>query len=117
MPTGQVTAPADPASHLVDPAAFATAIAAKDTVTIDVHVPFEGKIAGTDLMIPYTDIAVQASKLPADHHTELAIYCRSGVMSAIAAKTLASLGYTDVVELRGGMHAWVAAGRTLLQTP
>jgi phage shock protein E len=117
MPTGSVTASAPTASHLVDPAAFATAIATKGTVTIDVHVPFEGKIAGTNLMIPYTDIAAQASKLPADHHTELAIYCRTGVMSAIAAKSLASLGYTDVVELRGGMHAWEASGRTLLETP
>lgn len=120
MPTGQAdgaTTAGTPASHLVDPAAFAAAMATTGTVTIDVHIPFEGKIAGTDLMIPYTDIDAQAAKLPADHHTELAIYCRTGVMSAIAAKSLAALGYTDVVELHGGMHAWEASGRTLLTTP
>jgi rhodanese-related sulfurtransferase len=117
MPPGTVTTSGRPVSRLVDPAAFATAIATSGTVTIDVHVPFEGKIAGTNLIIAYTDMAQQASKLPADHHTELAIYCRTGVMSAIAAKTLASLGYTNVVELHGGMYAWLATGRTLINTP
>lgn len=117
LPTDQVPAPGRAASRLVDPAVFAAAIATKWTVTIDVHVPFEGKIAGTTLMIPYTDIAEQAAKLPADHHTQLAIYCRSGTMSAIAAKTLAHLGYSNVVELHGGMYAWKATGRTLLSTP
>ncbi len=104
------------AGRLVDPATFAGVIGHPGTVTIDVHIPFEGKIAGTDLMIPYNEIDRQAAQLPADHTTELAIYCRSGNMSAIAAKTLASMGYTDVVELRGGMEAWRAAGRTLLST-
>ncbi|MET3806379.1 rhodanese-related sulfurtransferase [Nakamurella sp. UYEF19] len=106
-----------PVSTLVDPARFAAAIAAPGTVTIDVHIPFEGRIAGTDDTIPYDEIAEQAAKLPADHNTELAIYCRTGSMSAIAAVTLASLGYHHVVELHGGMQAWETAGRTLLSTP
>ena len=33
---------------------------------------------------------------------------------AEAVSTLQQLGYTDVVELRGGMDAWIAAGRELL---
>ena len=104
-------------SLLVDPTAFAAAVAAPGTVTIDVHIPFEGKIAGTDLMIPYNQIAQQAVKLPANRATPLAIYCRTGNMSAIAAPALAALGYTDIVELRGGMDAWKASGRTLLSSP
>lgn len=118
MPTATATATASGTySKLVDPAAFAAAVETAGTVTIDVHVPFIGKIAGTDLTIPYTDIARRASDLPADRQTELAIYCRTGVMSAIAAKELASLGYEDVVELRGGMDAWQAAGHALISTP
>ena len=35
-------------------------------------------------------------------------------MSAEAVQTLRDLGYTDVVELRGGMEAWTADGRDLL---
>ena len=41
-------------------------------------------------------------------------YCKSGRMSAEAAATLQELGYTDIVELSGGMDAWIADGRQLL---
>ena len=44
----------------------------------------------------------------------MAVYCKSGRMSADAVSTLRQLGYTDVVELRGGMDAWAAGGRELL---
>lgn len=101
------------AARLVDPAEFAAAVAETDRLTINVHVPFEGDIAGTDLSIPFDRIADQADRLPADRSTALAIYCRSGPMSTTAAETLRDLGYTDVVELRGGMRAWQADGRPL----
>lgn len=101
------------AARLVDPAEFAAAVAEPDRLTINVHVPFEGDIAGTDLSIPFDRIADQADRLPPDRSTALAIYCRSGPMSTTAAETLRDLGYTDVVELRGGMRAWQADGRPL----
>jgi phage shock protein E len=105
-----------PASTLLDPAEFAAAMNKPGMVTIDVHVPFEGKLNQSDLMIPYDQIAEHVGALPADRSTPLAIYCRSGNMSAIAAPVLAGLGFTDIVELRGGMNAWVSSGRTLITT-
>ncbi len=113
MPAADARAP----SRLVDPATFAAAVARPGTVTIDVHIPFEGKLPGTDLMIPYNEVAQRAAELPANRATTLAIYCRTGNMSAIAAPTLAALGYSHIVELKGGMQAWQASGRTLLMTP
>ncbi|MBB2773447.1 rhodanese-like domain-containing protein [Mycolicibacterium monacense] len=101
------------AARLVDPAEFAAAVAEPDRLTINVHVPFEGDIAGTDLSIPFDRIADQADRLPSDRSTALAIYCRSGPMSTTAAESLRDLGYTHVVELRGGMRAWQADGRPL----
>jgi rhodanese-related sulfurtransferase len=98
----------------VDSAEFAATVAEAGRVTVNVHVPFEGDIAGTDLSIPFDQIAAQADRLPVDRSTGLAIYCRSGPMSATAAETLHELGYTDVVELRGGMRAWQADGRPLI---
>jgi rhodanese-related sulfurtransferase len=35
--------------------------------------------------------------------------------SAIAAQTLIDLGYTNIDNLEGGMNAWSASGRTLVQ--
>ena len=110
-PTSSVSQP----SKLAGPAEFAAAIADQTTVTVNVHVPFEGTLTGTDLMIPYNRIQQQANTLPADRRTPLAIYCRTGRMSAIAARSLAALGYTDIVELKGGMEAWQASGRPVSQ--
>ena len=92
---------------------FAKAVAQPNRVTVNVHVPFEGAIPGTDLFIPFDKIEQQASRLPANRTTPLAIYCRTGSMSATAMKTLSTLGYTDVLELEGGMRAWRASGRSL----
>jgi rhodanese-related sulfurtransferase len=85
-------------------------------VVTDVHIPFQGKLNAGDLMISYDEIAEHADELPADRSTRLAIYCRSGNMSAIAAPVLAAMGYTHIVELRGGMQAWVADGRNMITT-
>ena len=100
--------------RLVAPAAFAKAVAQKGAVTINVHVPDEGSLAGTDLWIPFDRVGASRARLPARKTTPLAVYCRSGRMSAIAVRVLARLGYGNVVELRGGMVAWEASGRRLL---
>lgn len=104
-------------SHrLVSPDEFAAAITEPDRVTINVHVPDEGDIPGTDLSIPFDKIDQHAASLPAARDTPMAIYCLTGPMSAKAAADLTALGYTDVVELRGGMKAWQASGRALIGT-
>lgn len=105
-------APSSTAPKLVSPSAFERRVAAAGVVTINVHVPDEGNIDGTDLRIPYTEIAT-SNELPDDRSTPLAIYCRSGNMSAQAVRDLVQLGYTDIVELDGGFNAWTASGRSL----
>lgn len=37
------------------------------------------------------------------------LYCPDGARSALAARSLQRLGYTDVVHLHGGLRAWDAA--------
>jgi rhodanese-related sulfurtransferase len=108
------SAPQSAASvRLADPDAFAAAVLEPTRVTINVHVPFEGNIEGTDLSVPFDQIVAQSGRLPADRRTGLAVYCRSGPMSAIAIDALKSLDFIDIVELRGGMRAWQADGRQL----
>ena len=81
----------------------------QDLELVNTHVPFEGNIPGTDLSIPYDEIGRNLDRLPGED-ARIVLYCRSGNMSAEAARTLVGLGYTEVWELRGGMIAWEKAG-------
>ena len=99
-------------SQLVAPAAFAATVDRPGVVTVNVHVPHGEDIPGTDLVIPFDRITA-SPELPTDRSTPLAIYCRSGNMSATAARDLRAMGYTHIVELDGGYDAWLASGRSM----
>lgn len=98
----------------VGPQKFAQAVAEPHRVTINVHIPYEGDIPGTDLSIPFDQIGARQDALPPGRTTPLAVYCRSGRMSEIALTTLSAMGYHDVVELAGGTRAWEGSGRPLV---
>lgn len=95
---------------------FADTIARSDVLVVNVHVPDQGNLPGTDLDIPYTRI-VGDRRLPADKSAPIAIYCRSGRMSKIAAQALVAAGRRNLIELDGGMNAWEQDGRSLVATP
>lgn len=102
---------------LATPAEFSAFVDAHpDVPLINVHIPYEGHIEGTDAFIPFDSI-LESSDLPNDRSAPIALYCRSGNMSAQAAAALAEAGYTNLVDLDGGMIAWDASGNGLVDDP
>ncbi len=99
----------------VTPDKLAQMLQNKDFTLLDVKTPYIGEIDGTDLYIPYDQLAARASQLPQDKGARILVYCRSGTESAIAAQTLLNLGYTSIWNLDGGMNAWQSSGRALVQ--
>jgi len=85
----------------------------KDFTFINVHTPYEGEIAGTDMFMEYDGIVAAKAKLPQDKNTEIILYCKTGRMSAEALLTLKKLGYVNVKHLEGGMKAWEKSGEKL----
>ncbi len=85
-----------------------------DLDLINVHVPYEGHIEGTDAFVDFREI-LNFEDLPKDLAKPIVLYCRSGNMSGQAATELADAGYSNIIDLSGGMNAWTASGRTLLR--
>ncbi|MAT41330.1 MAG: hypothetical protein CL609_03235 [Anaerolineaceae bacterium] len=85
----------------------------KDVVLVNVHVPFDGNLPDTDLSIPYDIISEKTDLLPGDKSADIVLYCRSGNMSTTASKELVKLGYTNILNLDGGMAAWEQLGLSI----
>ncbi|HEY8859457.1 MAG TPA: molybdopterin-synthase adenylyltransferase MoeB [Gaiellales bacterium] len=69
----------------------------------------QGFIPGA-VHIPRGNLESRIEAQVPDRATPVIIYCASGLRSAYAAKTLAELGYTDVVSLAGGFSGWKQNG-------
>lgn len=67
----------------------------------------DGRIAGSHLM-PLPMLSMRLGELPKD--TPIVCVCRSGNRSGVAAEQLARQGFSDVINLGGGMLGWQRAG-------
>jgi len=88
------------------PAELKTMQPNKDFFLLDVHIPEQTHIPGTDAFIDFREIRQSVDQLPAAKHTKIVVYCRSGGMSRIAASNLVAMGYTHVYDLVGGSLAY-----------
>jgi rhodanese-related sulfurtransferase len=67
----------------------------------------EARIPGS-ILIPLSQFQQRYEELPKDK--ELVMQCRSGARSGQATEFLLANGYTDVVNMAGGILAWKEAG-------
>ena len=78
-----------------------------DGKLIDVRMPDEHAECSIDgsTLIPLPEIPARHTELPKD--TTLYIHCKGGVRSAKACAYLSDQGFTDLVNIKGGMDAWL----------
>jgi adenylyltransferase/sulfurtransferase len=71
---------------------------------------YEQGMIPDSIHIPRGNLETRIESRVPDRSTPVVIYCASGTRSAYAAKTMADLGYTDVVSLAGGFSGWKQNG-------
>lgn len=84
-----------------------------DLVVLDVREPAEWEAGHieTAIHVPLMQLPGRVAEIPADR--TLLVVCRVGARSAQATAFLQAQGL-DAVNLRGGMHAWDADGRSMV---
>jgi sulfur-carrier protein adenylyltransferase/sulfurtransferase len=93
--------------------AEAEALRRPDVTVVDVRESTEwdeGHIPGA-VHVPRGHLESRIEAVAPDRERPLVLYCAGGVRSALAARQLAELGYSDVVSMSGGFQAWKSEGR------
>ena len=80
--------------------------AGDDLVLLDVRDPHEWEISSIseELRIPKSQVMARATEIPRDK--EVVVYCRTGVRSRDLIVALQNQGFTNLVNLKGGITAW-----------
>lgn len=85
--------------------------AGEDLLLVDVRTPGEyqsdGHIAGSRLL-PLSSVTQRIGELPSDK--TIVCVCRSGARSQTACEYLAANGYSNVINLKGGIFGWKRSG-------
>jgi molybdopterin/thiamine biosynthesis adenylyltransferase/rhodanese-related sulfurtransferase len=87
-------------------------IGSQEPIVVDVREQDEwdeGHIAGA-VHIPRGHLESRIERVAPDRSHRVLVYCSAGNRSAFAAKSLAELGYEDVVSLAGGFTDWKRNG-------
>jgi hydroxyacylglutathione hydrolase len=99
------------ATRQIDARQLAADLAAGDVAVVDVRGRAEweaGHIPGVP-NIPVGYLAEHLAEL--ERSKPLVVHCQSGARSAIASSVLQAKGFTNVVNLTGGIAAWQASGQ------
>lgn len=99
----------------VDVTEFSQLIQNQEVQIIDLRTPQElemGKIEGAK-NIDFYEPDFRSNLDALDRSQPYLIYCNSGNRSAQALEMMREMGFEDVKELKGGIQAWMNAGRDI----
>jgi rhodanese-related sulfurtransferase len=99
-----------PQRNIVSPEELLAMLDNKDFELINVHVPFEGEIVGTDTHLAYTDVPAIEAYLQNDLGKKALLYCFTGPMSEIAGDALVAKGYCNIYDMPAGLYTWKQLG-------
>lgn len=108
-------AASDQTTASLDAAAFAERIGTSDAQLVDVRTAAEyanGHIADA-VNLDWTSGQLEERSGDLDKSKPVLLYCASGRRSASAREHLREQGFTDVVDLAGGIKAWADAGKAI----
>jgi glyoxylase-like metal-dependent hydrolase (beta-lactamase superfamily II)/rhodanese-related sulfurtransferase len=103
------------AAKAISPSELAVMLAyAEPPLVLDVREPEEfvgdlGHVEGS-LLVPLDSLAARLPKLAGYSDQTVVVVCRSGARSATASAILKEAGFADVLNLDGGMLAWINKG-------
>lgn len=98
----------------IKPDALSIELASGNLFLLDVRLQAERDADGyieSSVLVPFPDLLKRLDQLPTDKGAHIIVHCTSGHRGSIATMALRLLGYTNVVNLAGGLNAWKADGR------
>jgi rhodanese-related sulfurtransferase len=79
---------------------------------LDVRTPeefAEGHVPGA-INIPYDQLGSRLAEISSHKGKDIVLYCRSGKRAGIAANTLQTAGFSQLLHLDGDMNGWLSKG-------
>jgi rhodanese-related sulfurtransferase len=100
----------------IDPSGFEARIGEKGAQLLDVRTAgeFQGGHLAEASNFDWTNGDLKAAVTKLDKTKPVLLYCASGRRSAAAREYLLEQGFTDVVDLAGGIGAWTNAGKPVV---
>lgn len=105
------------AFQTVDVTTFAKQCATDSVQVLDVRTPeeyAEGHLVNAINIDVTAEGFIQKATTKLDSNKTIAVYCRSGKRSALAAKQLSEKGY-KVINLDGGILAWIQESKPVIR--
>lgn len=100
-----------PNIRAVSPSEAAARLEEPESIVLDVRTPpeyLQARLPGA-VNIDFYGPSLRAELEALDRDAPVLLYCRSGQRSGNLHPLLAELGFRDVVDVRGGIIAWVQA--------